>query len=211
MAHEYARVAPDEWVSFPGGELEGRRPRTLCPACREALKREALASSALRSSRPSSLSRRFGLSRPSSPSRPLCFQCYRADLDRERAIAAAGRLNTGSDARFQYQLPLEPINQPRLEALKAARADARVSSMDGVGVYADKRRRAQIAARHALQAIAEGLRARRIAAPPRDDRANERANHRASNPKPHLDEMFDAIHAAELQLPEAWLPFVVSR
>src|ERR1043166_7016129 len=159
MAHEYARVASDEWVSFPGGELEGRRPRTLCPACREALKREALASSPsglarLSSpSRASSPSRPNSPSRPSGPSRPLCFQCYRADLDRERAIGAAGRLNTGSDARFQYQLPLEPINQPRLDALKAARADARLSSLDGVGVYVDKRRRAQIAARHALPAI----------------------------------------------------------
>jgi hypothetical protein len=65
--------------------------------------------------------------------------------------------------------------------------------MQGVGVYADKRRRAQIAARHALQAIAEGLRARRIAAPLQQE------------------DVFDAIHAAELQLPDAWLPFVVSR
>lgn len=187
MAHEHAQVAREEWVSFPGGELEGKRPKALCAACRERLKREAL------SSRPS------GPSRHSSPSRPLCFQCYRADLDRERAIAAAGRLDTSSDARFQYQLPLEPINQPRLDALKTARADARTASMQGNGVYADKRRRAQIAARHALQTIAEGLRARTIAASSQRDVPFDR------------HEMFDAIHAAELQLPDAWLPFVVSR
>ena len=178
MAHEYAQVARDEWVSFPGGELEGKRPKALCAACREALKREAL------SSRPA---------RPSSPSRPLCFQCYRAELDRERAIAAAGQLDTASDARFQFQLPLEPINQSRLDSLKAARSEARTASVQGIGAYVDKRRRAQIAARHALQAIAEGLRAQRISAPER------------------RDEMTAAIHAAELQLPEAWLPFVVSR
>ena len=178
MAHEYAQVARDEWVSFPGGELEGKRPKALCAACREALKREAL------SSRPS---------RPSSLSRPLCFQCYRAELDRERAIAAAGQLDTASDARFQFQLPLEPINQSRLDSLKAARSEARTASVQGIGAYVDKRRRAQIAARHALQAIAEGLRAQRISAPER------------------RDEMTAAIHAAELQLPEAWLPFVVSR
>jgi hypothetical protein len=178
MAHEYAQVARDEWVSFPGGELEGKRPKALCPACREALKREAL--SALPSSR-------------SGPSRPLCFQCYRAELDRERAIAAAGQLDTASEARFQFQLPLEPINQSRLDSLKAARSEARVAAVQGIGAYVDKRRRAQIAARHALQAIADGLRAQRISAPER------------------RDEMTAAIHAAELQLPEAWLPFVVSR
>lgn len=181
MAHEYAQVARDEWVSFPGGELEGKRPKALCAACREALKREALSS---------------GPSRPSSrscPTRPLCFQCYRAELDRERAIAAAGQLDTASDARFQFQLPLEPINHSRLDSLKAARSEARTASVQGIGAYVDKRRRAQIAARHALQAIAEGLRAQRISAPER------------------RDEMIAAIHAAELQLPEAWLPFVVSR
>jgi hypothetical protein len=178
MAHEHAQVARDEWVSFPGGELEGKRPKALCAACREALKREALSS------------RTAG---PSSPSRPLCFQCYRAELDRERAIAEAGQLDTASDARFQFQLPLEPINQARLDSLRAARSEARTASVQGIGAYVDKRRRAQIAARHALQAIAEGLRAQRISAPER------------------RDEMTAAIHAAELQLPEAWLPFVVAR
>ena len=167
MAHEYAQVERDEWVSFPGGELEGKRPKALCAACR-----------------PSSLP---------CLSRPLCFQCYRAELDRERAIAAAGQLDTASDARFQFQLPLEPINQSRLDSLKAARSEARTASVQGIGAYVDKRRRAQIAARHALQAIGDGLRARRISSPERQD------------------EMTDAIHAAELQLPEAWLPFVVSR
>jgi hypothetical protein len=156
----------------------------LCPACREALKREAL------SPLPSSLSCPSSLSRPS---RPLCFQCYRAELDRERAIAAAGQLDTASEARFQVQLPLEPINQPRLDRLKAARAEVRTAEVQGIGAYVDKRRRAQIAARHALQSIADGLRARPISAPER------------------RDEMTAAIHAAELQLPEAWLPFVVSR
>ena len=191
MAHEYAQVTRDEWVSFPGGELEGKRPKALCAACRDALKREAL------SSRPSSLS---SLSRPASANatelrrgRPLCFQCYRADLDRERAIAAAGRLDTASEARFQFQLPLEPVNHARLEGLKSVRAEARTASGQGIGAYVNKRRHAQIAARHTLQAIAAELRARRIAVPERSQ------------------EMTGAVHAAELQLPEAWLAFVVSR
>jgi len=173
MAKEYAQLVQDEWVSFPGGELEGRRPKVLCAACREALNRDA--------------------AEPTRATRPLCFQCYRADLDRQRAIEAAGQLDTGSETRFQYQLPLEPVDRARLDSLKTARAESRTASVLGIGAYVDKRRYAQIAARHALQAIAEGLRTRHVSAP---------EQHEA---------MADAFHAAELQLPEAWLPFVVSR
>jgi hypothetical protein len=168
------QVLDRDWVSFPGGELEGPRPKALCRACREALKREAL--------HPTSPTRPTG---PTCPTRPLCFQCYRAELDRERALAAAGQLDTASDARFQTQLPFEPVNTARLQTLKAERADARVEARRGIGQYVDKRRQAQIAARHALQSIAAGLKARQIPV--------------------------DAIHAAEMQLPDAWLPFVVSR
>ena len=171
MAQEYGQLAQDEWVSFPGGELEGRRPKARCAACREDLKR--------------------GI--PSRPSRLLCFQCYRTDLDRQRGIAAAGQLDTSSEARFQYQLPLEPVHRSRLDSLKAARADARIASVHGIGAYIDKRRHAQIAARHTLQTIADGLRARQL------------------SPEERRTAFGDAIHAAELQLPEAWLPFVVSR
>ena len=175
------KIQSDEWVSFPGGELEGKRPKAMCPACREALKREA--SRAIASCETSAASR----------SRPLCFQCYRAELDRERALRAAGALDTASEARFQYQLPLEPVNRARLEMLKVERAEARAAASAGVGQYVDKRRHAQLEARRALQAIAAGLRARGLA----------RARHAVA--------MEVAIHAAELQLPEAWLPFVVSR
>jgi hypothetical protein len=176
MAQEYGQLSQDEWVSFPGGELEGRRPKALCTGCRAALQREAA-----------------GPTRPTPPTRPLCFQCYRADLDRQRAIVAAGQLDTGSEARFQYQLPLEPVDRARLDGLKAARGEARIASVQGIGAYIDKRRHAQIAARHALQAIADGLRARQLSTVER------------------CTAFGDAIHAAELQLPEAWLPFVVSR
>ena len=180
-ARNHAKLLQDEWVSFPGGELEGRRPKVLCPACREALKREA------------SGSRRHA---PGRPPRPLCFQCYRAELDRERALRAAGQLDTASEARFQAQLPFEPVNTRRLgDAQSAERTRAtRGSLVQGAGRFVDKRRRAQMAARHALQAIAAGLQARsRIA------------------PALRADAMAAALHAAELQLPESWLPFVVSR
>ena len=35
----------DEWLGFPGGELEGKRPRRLCPDCRAALQAAASAGS----------------------------------------------------------------------------------------------------------------------------------------------------------------------
>jgi hypothetical protein len=180
MAQDSLQTTPDEWVSFPGGELEGRRPSTLCPACRAALRQAA----AGHSGDPLSVRR---------ANRTLCFQCYRAGLERDRALRAAGTLDTASDARFQYQLPFEPINTGRLAVLKAERAEARGVMLQGIERFADKRRRAQIAARHALQAIAAGLARTRGE---REDRDRAYAM---------------AIHAAELQLPESWLPFVVSR
>ena len=183
MSRAAEQVQGEEWVSFPGGELEGKRPKALCPACREVLRREAAGFA----SSPSWPSRR------SSPSRPLCFQCYRAELERERALRAAGDLNTASDARFQFQLPFEPVNPARLDLLKAERAEARTAASEGIGQYADKRRHAQIEARRALHAIAAGLEARQLP------------------PALQVKTMDAAIHAAELQLPDAWLPFVVSR
>jgi len=154
------QIVEKDWVAFPGGELEGERPKALCPACRAALKRRT----------------------PSAGPRPLCFQCYRADLDRQRALRAAGDLDTASEARFQSQLPFEPIDRARLETLKAARADVRRQT---AGSCEDRRRRAQLDARHALQTIAATLRARGLTP--------------------------SEMHAAELQLPESWLPYVVSR
>jgi len=180
MANQDTQVASKEWVSFPGGELEGRRPRALCPACREALEREAGARLSLRTSHPRT-------------SRPLCFQCYRVDLDRERALQAAGDLNTASAARFQSQLPFERVNRGRLEILKVERSAERTAAELGVSQYVDKRRQAQIAARRGLQQIAAGLKARRLA------------------PAVVAQAMGAAMHAAEIQLPDAWLPFVVSR
>ena len=182
MAQEYGQLAQDEWVSFPGGELEGRRPKALCAACRAALQQES-------AGRPAQTDRVRPDRNEARRARPLCFQCYRADLDRQRGFAVAGQLDTGSEARFQYQLPLEPVDRFRLDTLKASRADTRIASVQGIGAYIDKRRRAQIAARHALQAITDSV----------------------LSPAQRRTAFGDAIHAAELQLPESWLPFVVSR
>jgi hypothetical protein len=176
-----ADVAETEWVAFPGGELEGARPRALCEACRARLKAQAVEGGGRVVSRA-----------------PLCFQCYRTELDRGRALRRAGRLDTASEARFQCTLPFEPVNLARLERLRAQRASARAAEQNGIGRFADRRRRAQIAARHAVQRIASGLQARdatgALVAAPRD---RQRA-------------LAAAAHAAELQLPDAWLPFVVS-
>jgi hypothetical protein len=166
-------VSQGEWVGFPGGELEGKRPKALCPSCREKATEQA-----------------------DDNTRPICFLCYRAHIDRERALQAAAQLNTASAERFQSQLPFEPVNRPRLAMLKAERVAAyaaRAQRPDGR--FIDRRHEAQIAARRALQRIAAGLRPDRGVPAAGDDRARAVAA---------------AIHAAELQLPESWLPFVVS-
>src|SRR5215475_14980059 len=169
-----SQVVEREWVSFPGGELQAPRPSVLCPACRARLQ--------TRASNPATLS-----------NQPICFACYRASLVRERALKAAGELNTASEARFQCALPFEPVNRSRLARLQTERTASRVSSRSGVGQYVDKRRQAQIAARRVLERIVIGLRERNASGSERDR------------------VLTNATHAAELQLPEAWLPFVVSR
>jgi hypothetical protein len=177
-----SQIGEDEWVSFPGGELEGKRPKTLCAACREQLRRQAAG--------------RGVTQRP----RALCFQCYRAEMDRERALEAAGNLDTASVERFQTTLPFEPVDTVRLRMLRVEHARARAAMPDGTARFVDKRRRAQIAARHALQAaiqvIGSGVQVRTAGV------AGILENERI---------VAAAIHAAELQLPESWLPFVMSR
>src|SRR5216683_2327980 len=118
MFDKTPQVAHEEWVTFPGGELEGKRPRTLCPACRERLKSSALRGIRTGQDRHPGQARHLGL---------LCFQCYRADIERQKALRAAGHLETASDERFQFVLPLEPVDKPRLEMLRADRAAARAT------------------------------------------------------------------------------------
>ncbi len=191
MVSRYPEPVAEEWVSFPGGELEGTRPKALCAACREALKQAAVAP---RARRDSPTGRRAASAGARRAPRTLCFACYRAELDRQKAIAAAGQLDTASDARFQYQLPFEPVDAPRLAMLKADRLAARTQHRAApIAAFVDKRRQAQIDARHALLQIAAGLQARTAAKAERD---------RA---------MASAFHAVELQLPDSWIPFVMAR
>jgi hypothetical protein len=172
-------VVDGEWMTFPGGELEGPRPKVLCPTCRRKVHEAAQS--------------RRNPSNPSNPSSPLCFACHRASVARDRALKAAGELDTASEARFQGSLPFEPVNTARLARLRVERATARVTAQAGAGRFVDKRRHAQIAARHALERIVSSLHARGVGKSEQDR------------------VMLTAFHAAELQLPEAWLPFVVSR
>jgi len=175
-----SQIVDKDWVSFPGGELLAPRPTVLCQACRSKLQARA--------------SRRPNPSNLSNPSnQPVCFACYRASIERERALKAAGELNTASVERFQSSLPFEPINRSRLARLRTERTDARVAQRTGTGQFVDRRRQAQITARHVLERIVIGLRERNVSA--------QECDRVLSN----------ATHAAELQLPEAWLPFVVSR
>jgi hypothetical protein len=88
-------------------------------------------------------------------------------------------------------LPLEPVNHARLERLRAERATARAELVRGASSFSDRRRRAQIAARHALQEVTAAISAR-------------------GKGRQERERLFaSTVHAAELQLPEAWLPFVV--
>ena len=186
---EVAALEGVDWQPLPGGELEGRRPKVMCPSCREKLR---------------ALQRRRDKGEPpvasASGQSPLCFECYRTDLARERAVKSIVRTLTDSRgvgapgwdeaSRFQALLPFEPVNRARLDRLRAERATARAAMKVGTARFVDKRRQAQIAARHALQRIADGL---------------------TSQSTGQNDAMADAVHAAALQLPDAWLPFVVSR
>lgn len=174
-----SQVIVGEWITFPGGELEGKRPRALCPACRATLHQRAAAATG---------SEARGLRRT------VCFQCYRAELERERALRAAGQINTASEARFQVGLPFEPVNRARLERLRAERDRVQAADRRGAGQYIQRERQAQIAARHALQRVAAGL---------------DEAQGTARVEQGRL--VASAIHAAELQLPDSWLSFVVSR
>jgi hypothetical protein len=180
------QVAEHEWMPFPGGELEGKRPRVLCRSCRAQLSRVVT-----------------GEQRREVASDNLsCFQCYRAELERDRALKVAGGIETASEERFQTTLPFEPVNRVRLDHLRAERMAVRLANQAGNGQYADKRRQAQIAARHTLQQIAAGLHCRR-------------SSHGVSGSEMPANvaarEWNAAVHAAELQLPESWLPFVMSR
>jgi hypothetical protein len=182
MTKRFGEVSPShiEWAPFPGDELEGNRPRRLCSACREQLNRRLWGGITSRS-------------RAAKAVQPICFQCYRADLEHQKALHAAGELDTASAERFQHLLPLEPVKAPRLSMLKVERAKVRAAAKVGVARFVDRRRRGQIEARHALEALATGLRRRELP-------AEERYTLGTS-----------AVHAAELQFPSSWLPFVLAR
>src|SRR5437868_6373714 len=127
-----AQVVDTAWIAFPGGELEGERPKTLCPSCREQLKQAATTRRPVPNNSSSTSGRGV-----------LCFQCYRAGLEHERRLKAAGQLDTASEDRFQTGLPFEPVNRARLEMLRAERSASRVAAQRGAGRFTTDRRQAQ--------------------------------------------------------------------
>lgn len=171
-APSYGDIA---WTPFSGGELEGTRTTVLCPSCKVA--------------------RREG--RPAATDTTLCFQCYRSEFERNRKAKAAAELDTASDERFQTQLPFEPVNVARLAQLRTERQAAQALARYGAGAYVEKRRRAQIEARHALARILKGLKRREMVVSPVVSRA--RAATASADAPPTL------------RYPDSWLPFVVSR
>ncbi|MQA28236.1 MAG: hypothetical protein GEU82_00145 [Luteitalea sp.] len=207
-----------EWLAFPGGELEGRQVRIQCAPCRERLRGAA---SARQSGGKGPVEAEGADANPSRQSRPaLCFACYRWELVRDRALRAAGDLDTATEARFQSILPLEAVDRGRLTRLRAERSVARAADRSGAARHVDRRRHAQIAARHALQQIGARLRMRNEpgSIDPVDVSAANRLIGGAQNlfasaaaVTADASAEWSAIHAAELQLPEAWIPFVVSR
>ena len=58
-------------------------------------------------------SHRAGLDRSATLPKalPLCFQCYRAELEREKALKAAGQLETASEARFRMHAAVRSCEQ----------------------------------------------------------------------------------------------------
>lgn len=86
------------------------------------------------------------------------------------------------------------MNTSRLARLKVEREDARVKAREGAGSYIEKRHRAQIDARHALARLLHGLKQRELTGAGQGQRAAGMA-----------------MRAAEMQLPESWLPFVVAQ
>jgi hypothetical protein len=161
MRSANSRGPDDGWVTLKGGELEWRRPKRPCAECRR---------------------------RPAARRVPLCFQCYREEVARERVLFAAGRLDTASEARFEQAGPFEAVDRPRLQRLKAAHAAAQAAAWTGTGSLAARRRRAQIAARRAAGAQD---------APSQRPAARLQAGVREAAP------------LIGLRLPESWLPFVI--
>jgi hypothetical protein len=108
----------DEWVTFPGGELEGRRPSATCRNCQD---RKALF--------------RYRGVIKADRAHTLCFQCYRAELDRARA---------------RQLVDTKPLSvRGALLRFSSGQTDPKYAELDL------RRRRAQIVARHAVDADLE--------------------------------------------------------
>ena len=161
-----------EWMPFPGGELLGERPRVACATCRSQAQGVA--------------------------NRTICFQCYRAHREHRRRLLAALETISASEAAFQATQPFEPVDRERLERLRLAREAAQSTGGAGLSRFDPRRRRAQIAARHALDAADVARSAPQL----RRDGTSDSAR---------VVRAVVVPGGVELPVPMAWLPFLMSR
>jgi hypothetical protein len=140
--------------------------------------------------------RASGVAGAGSPKRTICFQCYRAHFERRRRLAASLEALSASEGRFLLTQPFESVDHERLARLRhtreLARADAaRLSRFDR------RRRDAQIAARHLLDSGGVA------------GAAQQRPAVAVSAAR--VVQAVASGGAVPLQMPLAWLPFLMSR
>jgi hypothetical protein len=92
ITHAPAQFIKDsDWVGFPGGELEGKRPKVLCPGCRQLLQERAAGSQPCRDAvRPRHRRGCRSVCRWLA-SRPTTRQCQACDTSPSRARKGSRR------------------------------------------------------------------------------------------------------------------------
>ena len=157
----FRKVLKENGLRFPGGELEGPRPKGLCPACRlRAFRASASQGSGRLERRRTRVPAPSPWARASSP--------YLFPVLSRRPGARAG-VAGGPQPQHRVRGALSRLAAVRAGEPRAARAPARgrwaSDRRSAAARFADKRRHAQIAARHALDRIAAGLRSRGVGEP----------------------------------------------
>ena len=145
MADNTTQAVAHEWVSFPVGNWKASGHEALCPACREALKAAAVRGVT------EATCGSGGVSEPAA----RCASSATAPTWIASALCARPAPSTRRpSARFQEQLPFEPVNEGRLAMLSVERTTTRGALLravqSGSPIVAAARK---WTARHALQSI----------------------------------------------------------
>lgn len=193
-----------EWAMFQGGELEGERPSMRCTTCRRRHREAAPQSGPL-----CFQCYRLEFERRRQVMEAAELQAMSAErlqyllpfeaVDEPRLIMLRARLvakqNVGGPVLQKAGGPVlgGPVVKG-LEDLNAPKKNERKENVREVGPdLIVRRRRAQIAARHALSALAHGV-------------AVSRATGTDGRGSPPLAESNDSV-----QFPASWIPFLVAR